>query len=153
SQTIGDQNSFFGESAGQDNTSGSSNTFIGYNAGGGHQAGDNNLAIGANALVTSGIYNAAAIGANSSVTMSNRFVIGNSNNVVFVPGHSILTGFVTAGSGLLVFGDVTLSGNLSKSSGSFKIDYPLDPTRKYLYHSFVESPDMMNIYNGIVTLN
>jgi trimeric autotransporter adhesin len=35
--------------------------------------------------------------------------------------------------------------------GSFKIDHPLDPGNKYLYHSFVESPDMMNIYNGNVT--
>jgi hypothetical protein len=48
-------------------------------------------------------------------------------------------------------GDVFVSGNLSKSSGSFKIDHPLDPANKYLYHSFVESPDMMNIYNGNVT--
>jgi hypothetical protein len=48
-------------------------------------------------------------------------------------------------------GQVEVEGNLSKSSGSFKIDHPLDPANKYLYHSFVESPDMMNIYNGNVT--
>jgi hypothetical protein len=48
-------------------------------------------------------------------------------------------------------GDVDVGGNLSKTSGSFKIDHPLDPANKYLYHSFVESPDMMNIYNGNVT--
>lgn len=48
-------------------------------------------------------------------------------------------------------GNVTITGNLSKGSGSFKIDDPLDPANKYLYHSFVESPDMMNIYNGNVT--
>ena len=35
--------------------------------------------------------------------------------------------------------------------GSFRIDHPLDPANKYLYHSFVESPDMMNVYNGNVT--
>jgi hypothetical protein len=35
--------------------------------------------------------------------------------------------------------------------GTFKIDHPLDPANKYLYHSFVESPDMMNIYNGNIT--
>ncbi len=46
------------------------------------------------------------------------------------------------------FGDVEVTGNLSKGGGSFKIDHPLDPENKYLYHSFVESPDMMNIYNG-----
>jgi|SRR5580658_656079 hypothetical protein len=48
-------------------------------------------------------------------------------------------------------GDVDVEGNLSKSGGSFKIDHPLDPANKYLYHSFVESPDMMNVYNGNVT--
>ena len=45
-------------------------------------------------------------------------------------------------------GNVEISGTISKSSGTFKIDHPLDPENKYLYHSFVESPDMMNVYNG-----
>ncbi len=48
-------------------------------------------------------------------------------------------------------GDVDVDGNLSKAGGSFKIDDPLDPANKYLYHSFVESPDMMNLYNGNAT--
>ncbi len=47
-------------------------------------------------------------------------------------------------------GNVHVTGTLSKGGGSFKIDHPLDPTNKNLYHSFVESPDMMNIYNGNV---
>ena len=34
---------------------------------------------------------------------------------------------------------------------SFKIDHPLDPANKFLYHSSVESPDMMNIYDGNIT--
>jgi len=50
-------------------------------------------------------------------------------------------------------GDVHISGNLSKGGGSFKIDHPLDPENKYLYHSFVESPDMKNIYDGIIRLD
>lgn len=45
-------------------------------------------------------------------------------------------------------GDVNVSGNLSKAGGTFKIDHPQDPENKYLIHSFVESPDMMNVYNG-----
>ena len=45
-------------------------------------------------------------------------------------------------------GDVQVTGTLAKAGGSFKIDHPLDPENKYLSHSFVESPDMMNIYNG-----
>jgi hypothetical protein len=47
-------------------------------------------------------------------------------------------------------GNVTVQGNLSKAGGSFVIDHPTDPEHKFLYHSFVESPDMMNIYNGTV---
>lgn len=55
-----------------------------------------------------------------------------------------------SGSGLAGYfnGAVQVNGSLSKSSGTFKIDHPLDPANKYLYHSFVESPDMMNVYNG-----
>jgi hypothetical protein len=60
------------------------------------------------------------------------------------------TGNTIAG---LFGGDVQVQGNLTKSSGSFKIDHPLDPANKYLYHSFVESPDMKNIYDGTVTLD
>lgn len=50
-------------------------------------------------------------------------------------------------------GKVQVVGFLAKTAGTFKIDHPLDPANKYLYHSFVESPDMMNIYNGIVALD
>jgi hypothetical protein len=50
-------------------------------------------------------------------------------------------------------GRVHVNGLLSKSAGSFKIDHPLDPSNKYLSHSFVESPDMMNIYNGNALLD
>lgn len=50
-------------------------------------------------------------------------------------------------------GRVQVTGVLSKGGGSFKIDHPLDPQNKYLYHSFVESPDMKNIYDGVVTLD
>ncbi len=42
---------------------------------------------------------------------------------------------------------------MTKAGGSFRIDHPLDPEDKYLYHSFVESADMMNVYNGTVTLD
>jgi hypothetical protein len=55
-----------------------------------------------------------------------------------------------SGRAALFMGNVEVTGNLSKGGGSFKIDHPLDPENKYLYHSFVESPEMMNIYNGTV---
>ena len=50
-------------------------------------------------------------------------------------------------------GTLRCTGQLIKGSGTFMIDHPLDPENKYLYHSFVESPDMMNIYNGNVVLD
>jgi hypothetical protein len=50
-------------------------------------------------------------------------------------------------------GNVNVVGTLSKSAGAFKIDHPLDPENKYLSHSFVESPDMMNVYNGNIALD
>jgi hypothetical protein len=57
----------------------------------------------------------------------------------------------TPGLAGLFIGNAQVSGNLSKGGGSFKIDHPLDPENKYLYHSFVESPDMKNIYDGNIT--
>lgn len=48
------------------------------------------------------------------------------------------------------FGPLQVDGTLSKGGGSFTIDHPLDPENRILQHSFVESPDMMNIYNGNV---
>lgn len=51
------------------------------------------------------------------------------------------------------YGDVYIHGTLTKSAGSFRIDHPLDPAHKYLFHSFVESPDMLDIYNGEITLD
>jgi len=48
-------------------------------------------------------------------------------------------------------GSVYVSGTFSKAGGTFQIDHPQDPENKYLIHSFVESPEMMNIYNGNIT--
>lgn len=75
-------------------------------------------------------------------------VVGLTDNGDAVQGDVFGTGL--AGH---FFGNVTVTGTLTKGAGSFKIDHPLDPANKYLLHSFVESPDMMNIYNGNVTLD
>jgi hypothetical protein len=50
-----------------------------------------------------------------------------------------------------VTGNLDISGSISKGGGSFKIDHPQDPENKYLSHSFVESPERTNVYNGNVT--
>jgi hypothetical protein len=67
--------------------------------------------------------------------------------------NSGLVPIMTNGSlyGFNVIGNLSISGSITKGSGSFKIDHPLDPANKYLSHSFVESPDMMDVYNGNAT--
>jgi hypothetical protein len=47
-------------------------------------------------------------------------------------------------------GRVAVNGNLTKASGGFEIDHPLDPENRYLRHSFVESDEQLNIYGGTV---
>ena len=82
-------------------------------------------------------------------------VVGTVSNSMLSGGRAI---FGQAGTALGAYagyfdGNVTILGNLAKSGGSFQIDHPLDPENKFLFHSFVESPDMMNVYNGNVTLD
>lgn len=61
----------------------------------------------------------------------------------------------TVGSGYAGYfsGSINVTGNVDKSSSSVKIDNPLDPENKYLEHSTVSSPDMMNVYNGNIVLD
>ena len=49
--------------------------------------------------------------------------------------------------------NLSVIGSISKGSGTFVIDHPLDPKNKLLFHSFVESPDVKNIYDGVVKLD
>ena len=57
-------------------------------------------------------------------------------------GTTYLNGAVTTG------GNLSVTGALSKGSGSFKIEHPVKPDTHYLYHSFVESPLTDLIYRG-----
>ncbi len=91
---------------------------------------------------------------------SNFGVLGVSSNGTGVEGRAIGSGNAVQGNATqttgfagLFLGRVQVTGNLTKGGGSFKIDHPLDPANKYLSHSFVESPDMLNIYNGNVVLD
>jgi hypothetical protein len=59
----------------------------------------------------------------------------------------------TSGSGWAGWfaGNVHVDGAIFAGTKDFRIDDPLDPAHKYLQHTSVESPDMMDIYNGNVT--
>jgi hypothetical protein len=71
-----------------------------------------------------------------------------------------VAGFSASGNAGYFDGKVFVSGALTVDGGctgctgpSLKIDHPLDPAHKYLQHSFVESPDMLDVYNGNVVTN
>jgi hypothetical protein len=50
-------------------------------------------------------------------------------------------------------GDVHISGNLKVSgTKSFRIDHPLDPANKYLYHAALESSEVLDLYTGNTVL-
>ena len=91
---------------------------------------------------------------NSPAGAGGQFVnLGGGKSLVLVGnGANYAQVFTVDASGNGNFaGNLNITGKLTKSSGSFKIDHPLDPANKYLSHSFVESPDMMNVYNGNIT--
>jgi hypothetical protein len=70
------------------------------------------------------------------------------------PSRNPRTSFVQFAQAATFIGHVDILGNVSVSGGKFfKIDHPLDPANKYLCHSAVESAEMKNIYDGVVTLN
>lgn len=81
--------------------------------------------------------NLHVIGGIDTVTIGNDLFAGQNDDLL-------------VGDDLTVLGDVVISGNLAKSSGSFKIAHPLDPENKFLSHSFIESPEMRNLYYGQV---
>ena len=82
-------------------------------------------------------------------------VFGLSTQSVGVLAISNDTGVLSIGGTLagMFFGDVDITGSLSKGGGGFKIDHPLAPGEKYLQHSFVESSEMKNLYDGIAVCN
>jgi hypothetical protein len=155
SNTTGSGNTALGFEAGMStarlSTTGSNNTFVGASSGPGTQTTlSNATAIGANALV--GESNALVLGGTGSnaVTVGIGTTTPNSSYLLDVEAASSTTNAVNINGNLNV-ANLNVTGTLSKSSGTFKIDHPLDPANKYLYHSFVESPDMKNIYDGNIT--
>jgi len=81
---------------------------------------------------------------------------GDGSGGIFTGGSNAFAGFgieANTGSGGAGFfsGDVIVTGTLSAGTKNFKIDHPLDPANKYLYHASVESSEMINIYTGNVT--
>jgi len=83
------------------------------------------------------------------------YALAQSGTAIFADnGGSNTTGYAGDFNGRVrVQGNLQVTGSVSKGSGTFMIDHPLDPENKFLYHSFVESPDMKNIYDGVVIMD
>jgi hypothetical protein len=136
-------------------------------------------AVGGGSIIGKGVIGVSFIGdAVTGSSGSGIGVLGQSNNSIGVWGISAnfgaVYGLTGSGTGLIgistgnddgvythsatgyaayLDGRVRIRGPLEKPGGSFKIDHPLDPANKYLSHSFVESPDMKNVYDGVVVLD
>lgn len=52
-----------------------------------------------------------------------------------------------------IAGTLYVSGAITKAGGGFWIDHPIDPENRTLQHSFVESPERKNVYDGVVQLD
>jgi len=106
-----------------------------------------------------------AKGIDLSFTVTPRSVIsagvGNANDFFSVDGvgNIFTTGSVTTNAGISATGDIHSQGTISANVAinapvkNFKIDHPLDPGNKWLYHSSIESPDMKNLYDGVAVLD
>jgi S-layer homology domain len=78
-------------------------------------------------------------------------VYGRSDNGVGVYGYS---NSVTGNWAGIFVGNVSVTGTCcGAGAGTYRIDHPLDPANKYLIHSAVQSQEMIDIYNGNVTLD
>ncbi len=109
-----------------------------------------------NATALHGLFNATTPGSFSSAVRGEHTGTGSLGIGVYGSHDGSGWGvYGTSVSGLagMFEGDVQVTGTLSKAGGSFKIDHPLDPENMYLFHSFVESPDMKNIYDGVAILD
>jgi len=135
---------------------------------------DSTLAVSvATPLATTHIYKASANVPSTGTTSNAHLMIEGSDNTVMIFGQtsgSPYSGWIQQsdrgnysfnyplalnpdGGGVTVGGDLSISGALSKGSGSFRIDHPLPSMADHkLVHSFVESNRADLIYRSTVTL-
>lgn len=82
----------------------------------------------------------------TSANLNDAAVYGNALNPAGNAG--LFIGRVRVDGNLEVQGNTTATG-----TKAFRIDHPLDPANKSLYHYSAESPEVINFYRGTVTLD
>ena len=85
---------------------------------------------------------------------SNGVIIVNGEGGILITGGSSALRIYSTSSGVPT-AQISAAGALSKTSGSFKINHPLESKKDthYLVHSFIEGPQADLIYRGKVTLS
>ena len=126
-------------------------TFGGFNSAG--FGGDGVIAEGGFGLNRSGA-GVIARGATSETGVGGdgiQAIAGSCRSPAFDGLAGAFDGDVTVSQNLRVQGNVTTDGNLTAFGiKQFKIDHPLDPENKYLYHAAIESSEVLNVYSGNV---
>ena len=131
---------------------------VGYGVSGTSSKGAGNGVYGESDSFGDGVYGKSSEGAGvNGISQKGGGVLGGSRDGFGVVGMSGNSAGLYCNSSFdyaaVLNGKVKITGNLEKAGGSFKVDHPLDPANKYLCHSFVESPDMKNVYDGVVALD
>jgi len=148
-------------SGGAENTAEETATSVG--------GGVENTASGSTATVGGGVLNIASglkatvSGGELNTASGNWATVGGGYNNVSAADYSWSVGHGSTVSSLYSY-SAALNGQtatassqirvgvLSKASGTFTIDHPLDPMNKILNHYIVESPEMVLIYRGSVII-
>jgi len=136
-------------------------------SGGGKKVGFTSTVSGGNSWKQAGQFHAASPATQSDYT-NGLNVVANSDGTGLTQALTAYVGGSGTGTKYAIYaradgvgikyagyfdGNVHVAGMLSKASGTFLIDHPLDPENKTLRHSFVESPEDLCLYRGKVQLD
>ncbi|MBM3331864.1 hypothetical protein FJY68_08450 [candidate division WOR-3 bacterium] len=127
----------------QNTASGGGSVVVG---GSGCRATNTRAVAGGMDCVASGEYAAVALGRADTAAGQSSFAANYNSNADHFYSAAFNGQTTTAD-------NQTRVGALSKASGTFTIDHPLDPSGTILNHYFIEGPEMLNIYRGSVVLN
>jgi len=122
--------------------------------------GTNNATSGSAASIVGTTYStgqaAAIAGFSYSSSSTGGAVYGESHSASgsAISGSNMGGGLAGSFSGgVQVTGNLNVTGTITAGTKDFKIDDPIDPERKFLYHASIESWEMANLYSGNVVLD
>ena len=100
---------------------------------------------------------ALQLGQDGMSECSNYTLTGGSNGHTYinaVTGAAVHLRISNVDQLVATSGNVSITGNLNATgSKNFRIDHPLDPANKYLFHAAIESSEVLNLYSGNVALD